>query len=754
MANTHTTTLIRLLAAFLILTAAAYLIGLNPNPFFHAPEQTNTQPAAANAPAPAASEKAAYIGAETCAGCHQTQTELWRGSHHDLAMQVANPQTVLGDFNQAKFNKDNVASEFYRQDQQFWVKTDGPDGKPAAFQVKYTFGVQPLQQYLVELPGGRLQALSIAWDSRSKEQGGQRWFHLYPNEHVDYRDELHWTKPAQNWNFMCAECHSTRLEKNFDAQTASYHTQWAEINVACEACHGPGSVHVAQAKQNQFDPNLGLAQRLRNEHAAAWSGNAQGHLQRSQPLADRREIEVCAPCHSRRGQWFPSERPDAPLLDSHQPGLLTETLYHPDGQIDGEVYEYGSFLQSKMYQAGVTCTNCHEPHSLKPRAPGNGVCEQCHAADKYASKQHHQHAPDSAGGQCISCHMPTKDYMVVHTRHDHRFSIPRPDWSAQFGAPNACTNCHTKKSAAWAAAALKKWYGRTPEGYQQFAPALYAGRHGGAEADALLTRLIRDRNQPGIARATALSEMRRRLNKDNFPAIVNTLDDADPLVRIGAMEALEPLPAEQRWLYLHKLLKDPLRVVRNLAVEVLADAPPEKLDADDKTLFDKLSAEYIASHRFNADSPAAQVNLGNFLATRGDLNGAEAAYRAALKLDPDWIPAYVNFSDYYRLTGRDQEGEALLKAGIARRPQAAALHHSLGLLLIRQKQMPAALESLRQASQLAPDDSHFRYVYALALQQTGDTAKAQDIARLGLQRNPADPLLKELTKQLSKKGQS
>src|SRR6185436_19298303 len=203
-------------------------------------------PAAAT-PAPVA---ATYVGSAQCASCHAQQHAAWKGSDHDLAMQVATTDSVLGNFASAKFMYAAITSTFSRRDGKFFVNTDGPDGKLGNFEIKYTFGVRPLQQYLIELPGGRMQALGIAWDSRPKAQGGQRWFHLYPGQNLKAGDPLHWTGVQQNWNFQCAECHSTDLRKNFDATTGIFHTTWAEVNVACEACHGPGSNHVAWAEKH------------------------------------------------------------------------------------------------------------------------------------------------------------------------------------------------------------------------------------------------------------------------------------------------------------------------------------------------------------------------------------------------------------------------------------------------------------------------------------------------------------------------
>ena len=238
-----------------------------------------------------------FVGSETCAGCHQAEHNRWRGSHHDLAMLPASPGSVLGDFDDAELDHHGVISSFFRAGERFIVRTDGSNGRLQDFEVRYTFGAFPLQQYLVELPGGRLQALSVAWDSRPAEEGGQRWFHLYPDEKISHDDVLHWTQPSQNWNSRCAECHSTGLAKNYDAETRSFDTAWAEVNVACEACHGPGSDHLHWARRDagwqQFEQDRGLRVRLDERRGVHWRFDANASIaRRSAARESAREIEL------------------------------------------------------------------------------------------------------------------------------------------------------------------------------------------------------------------------------------------------------------------------------------------------------------------------------------------------------------------------------------------------------------------------------------------------------------------------------
>jgi len=716
---------------------------------------------AATPPSPASAPHGRYVGGQACVSCHAAAAKDWSGSHHDLAMQTVSDKTVLGDFNQARFTYSGtgITSIFFKRDGKFFVHTDGADGKLADFQIQYVFGVTPLQQYLIELPGGKLQALSIAWDSRTREAGGQRWFHLYPNEKVDYKDVLHWTRRSQNWNFMCAECHSTDLHKNYDAGTQRYHTTWKDINVSCEACHGPGSTHLAWAKHEAgWDklPNKGLDVLLDERRNVHWTLNpATGNSQRSadgQRSAARttdKEIETCARCHSRRSQLSEDYVHGRPLMDTHQPATLQRGLYHADGQIQDEVYEYASFKQSKMFHAGVTCSDCHNPHTLKLRASGSAVCMQCHAAVKYTATSHHHHKTGSTGSDCLACHMPTKTYMGVDVRRDHSFRVPRPDQSVSLGTPNACTACHTGKPASWAAAQVLGWLGRDAQGFQTFAPALAAARTSAPNAEAGLLALLDDPRQPTVVRATAAEELGAWLSPVSVQALARALNDPDPQVRSGALEGIANLPLPQRWQLAAPLLHDSVRTLRIDAAGSLAGVPLDRMTPEQRADMERASAEYLAAQKQNADTPEGLANLGNFYAARGEFAPAEAAYRSAIKLDADWIPSYVNLADLLRQMQRDPEAEQTLRAGLKRHPDAAALHFSLGLLQVRSKNLNAALVSLKQAARLAPEDAHYSYVYVVALHSAGQTREAQAVLGQALKRMPGDRGLLELKGQLA-----
>ncbi len=670
-----------------------------------------------------------FVGRNQCGGCHEEQLKQWTDSHHDLAMMEANAESVLGDFNDASLTHYGVTSTFSNNDGKYRVRTEGADGRMQDFVIKYTFGVTPLQQYLIEFPGGRLQALSLAWDSRPKEQGGQRWFHLYPDEKITFDDELHWTKAAQNWNSMCAECHSTGLKKNYDAASRTFATSWKEINVSCESCHGPGSDHLKWASKKsgweKFKDNRGLVILLDERKNIQWKRDAvSGKPVRSEIRSSEREIEMCARCHSRRSpiskQYVHGER----LMDHYLPATLDPGLYHVDGQIDAEVYVYGSFRQSKMYQAGVTCSDCHEPHSLKLRVPGNGVCLQCHQAEKYAQKKHHFHAADSTGASCAECHMPTKNFMVVDARHDHSMRIPRPDLSQELGVPNACNNCHADKKPGWAVKVTRLWYGHKLNGYQNFSHALNDLRENRPAAANKLAEIIRNTSTPDIARATALTNMGAYINGHTVDVLAAGIADDDPAVRAATISALESAPLNLRVRLAFPLLSDEIMAVRMLAARALAGLPAGDLEEAQRSLLENGIKEYIESQQAMAERPEAQTNLAGLYAVQGKTDEAIQAYKTAIELNPNFTPAYINLSDLYRSLAQEGESMSALREAIKRVPESADLHYALGLSLVRQKKTEQAVSEFKIAATLNVSNPQYSYVYAIALNSTGQPEQA------------------------------
>ncbi len=681
-----------------------------------------------------------YAGSAACATCHEAESKAWAGSQHARAMQPATPDTVLGDFADATAEHFGSKAKFFRRDGQYVVETEGRDGKTEAFVIDHTFGLDPLQQYLTTFPDGRVQALPYAWDTRPADKGGQRWFHLYPGEAIPPGDELHWTGAQQNWNFMCADCHSTGVRKGYDAAADRFDTTFAEVSVGCEACHGPAAGHVAWAREGRpaSAAHKGFATVAAERPTPDWTPDPlTGSPARgvARPAGD--ELATCGTCHARRGQFAEGWVPGRPLEDFYRPALLTPDLYEDDGQMREEVFNLATFQQSKMHAKGVICSDCHDPHSGKLKAEGSAICATCHQPAKFATTAHTGHAEGAGQPDCIACHMPKRNYMVVDARHDHSFRIPRPDLSVSLKTPNACNDCHADKPAAWAADAVVRWHGPNRKGAQTHAAAFRAARSDLPEATTLLLGVARDPAAAPIARATALSLLAGRASAAVDAAMTAGLADPDPLVRMAALGGLTRLPPEQRWTRASPLLSDPVRVVRMEAANLLADSRPASADPALAAAFEAASADYVAAERFNADRVESRSNLAGYQLRRGRPAEAEQEYLAALKLGNSVAPR-VGLADLYRLAGREADAERLLRETVALAPRAAGPRHALGLALVRAKRYDEAIALLKQAAELEPAQIRYAYVYGVGLDSTGRAAEARAVWEKALRRSPAN----------------
>ena len=669
-----------------------------------------------------ADNNASYVGDKACTACHEQEVKEWKGSHHDLAMMEANEKSVLGDFNNATLNYNGIITTFFKKDDKFMVNTDSEDGSLKDYEISYTFGVYPLQQYMIKFPKGNVQVMDIAWDSRKKEEGGQRWFHIHKDDNVTAGDVLHWTGQNFNWNYMCADCHSTNLKKNYDVQTKSYHTTWDVMNVSCEACHGPASKHMewSKAPHKALD-NKGFALSFKNKK---WKWDV--NTKEKKGGADHQELEVCAKCHSRRSQLNDDYVPGNKFSDHYLAVQLDQNLYFPDGKIQDEVYVYNSFLQSKMYAAGVTCTDCHNPHTLERKSKGDKVCSKCHSEEKYTATSHHKHKEGGEGASCISCHMPARTYMGVDSRNDHSFRVPRPDVSVEMKeVPNACNLCHTNKDAQWSSDAMKKWYGKIPVGKQNFAHSLQALRSNDASAPKELYTVLMS-NAPDIAKATVTAYLGSYPSKQTYTTTLQMLGKSDPQIRRSALIALEAFPPKMRMKKTFEMLSDPVKIVRMEAARQLATFNLGDVDAKTKASLEKAFDEYEKVLLFTAERPESQVSLGVFYTNRKMLEKAEKAYVEALRLQPQFVPAYINYSNFLMNQGKEKEAFAVLEKGIKNVPDVGVLHHALGLWYVRNKESDKAEASLKKATDLMPQNARFAYVYAISLGEK-NPKKAIDI---------------------------
>ncbi|MFZ1574583.1 MAG: tetratricopeptide repeat protein, partial [Chromatiaceae bacterium] len=551
-----------------------------------------------------------------------------------------------------------------------------------------------------------------------------------------------------------------------DPERKGYDTRYAEINVACEACHGPGARHrdwakAAAARQAQAggagtdqaalaaaadDPTRGLLVDLKDRDGGIWRLSAEtGKPSRQPPRDSHIQTETCARCHSRRGRIWDEIKPGEPLHQGFRLALLEPDLYFPDGQIKDEVFVFGSFIQSRMYHQGVVCGDCHDAHSLRLQADGNAVCARCHLAPRYDTPEHHHHPAGSTGAACVACHMPQRFYMVVDERADHSLRVPRPDLSLKLGTPNACNGCHTNQDAAWAATAVETWYPDPQYRGPHFGEALYAADHHAPDATQRLLALAGDPTRPAIARASALDRLHDQPQDGSGSATLLTvrrlLADPDALIRAQAVRYLDLVDLRTRVELAWPLLSDPARTVRLEATRVLAPMMRQGIGGKLADQMRAALAEYATAEQVNADRPEAHLNLGLIAVALGEPSLAEQSYRTALELDPRFTPARANLADLYREQGREADAEAELKAGLASAPDNADLHHALGLARVRTHRLAAAIPDLARAARLAPDNSRFAYVHGVALDAADRTAEALVVLEAA---QPGDPANRDL----------
>ncbi|MGX9993590.1 multiheme c-type cytochrome (plasmid) [Rhizobium sp. Z1P35] len=649
-----------------------------------------------------------FVDERTCTSCHADQAAAFSKSHHAKAMALADDETVRGKFDNTRFDHDGVVTTLTRRDGHFFVNTEGADGGQAEFKVKYTFAYEPLQQYLVDIGGGRLQALDIAWDTAK----GQ-WFWLGDGTPTKPGSTYHWTGPFYRWNRTCIDCHSTDPQAKFQPQTNEYKSSYVATSIGCQSCHGPGAKHVASAQSGNLSssiPDIGL------------------------PKVD---AGICFACHARRTKLLNGYQPGKPFLDYFSPALLRQDLYFPDGQILDEVFEYGSFQQSKMARAGVTCLDCHRPHEAGLKAEGNALCTQCHTERKperfvrqdpsglFDTPAHTRHQAGSTGAQCANCHMPERTYMKVDPRRDHSFVIPRPDLSATLGTPNACTTCHVGRTNDWAAETMDKWYGTQWRKRPSIAHAFAGAANGDEAAIEALRTLVSDQDQAGIVRGSAIAAMSGIDGMDITTDIRTAAVDADPLVRLGAAEAAGNIPPERRLEAVGNLLGDQTRAVRVAAANALAGTPPH-LFGDQQGNFEAAVADLRAYVEANADVAETQSNYGFFLFARQRTAEAEAAFRRAISLDPTLEGMRVNLAEFYRASGQKDRSEQTYAEAIAMAPERADLRYGHALSLVRKQALTDAITELEEAVRLDPQNSQYKTTFAVALDSAGRTGEALD----------------------------
>ncbi|WP_299777687.1 multiheme c-type cytochrome [uncultured Formosa sp.] len=657
--------------------------------------------------------KDGFVGDSQCMACHKGVYDNWTGSDHDLAMQVANDSTILGDFNDVKTVIDGVSYHFTKADDKFMVHVKEIDDSEVDYEISYAFGVRPLQQYLIDFDKGKKQVLRVTWDSEKNV-----WFHQYHGDEIDPHDWLHWTETAQNWNTMCAECHSTNLEKDYDVETDSYNTTYSIINVSCESCHGPAERHVFWAEHIQDSTHT--------ENTYIIPGNSQ-----------LSQMNMCAPCHARRSRLTEKMIPGTAFEDQYMLQNISSEFYHGDGQIEDEDYVYGSFLQSKMYHDGVKCSDCHDPHTLKVKFQDNRLCLQCHAPS-YDQPSHHFHTQDTNEAKCINCHMTGAVYMGNDFRRDHSFRVPRPDQSVEYGTPNACTQCHQDKSDEWAADQVVDWYG--PDRLDHFSDDLLISNKSNIndQERARLDQFINNLNYPAIARSTVIGNL-EITNNAQFEAVLKSLEDPSAMVRYNALQKFRGLSPQDRVALASKLLSDSTRLVRIGAVQLLTGIDTETLASVNQSALSKARHELETMMFTNADFSTGRLQLGDYYLQNNDLDNAIKNYELALKKDSLLLPVYSNLATSYSLKGDSNSALSTLNLWMKKAPNQGRAYYLRALLYFELKQNNLAVSDLKTAIKIDPTDTRSMYNLSTFYYQNKQWSNAETIILKALKLQASNP---------------
>jgi len=681
------------------------------------------------------SNEAVYVGRETCIECHLNEYNEWVGSDHDKAMDHANASTVLGDFNDQSLEYNGMTHKFYKRDNRFFVFTDGETGKMEEFELKYVFGYYPLQQYLVEFDRGRLQTLPLTWNSKDS-----LWYHMstqvYKDEIIEHDNWLHWTNQAQNWNGMCADCHSTNLVKGYDPKTDNYHTTWSEIDVSCEACHGPASKHLEWAAKAEY---------ARDEHTNS------GLVVKTSGIDNKEYVDLCVRCHTRRGSLSDFKH-SADIYNHTIPNLPNGENYHVDGQILDEDYVYGSFTQSKMFMRDVKCNDCHNVHSTKRLFEDNRLCTQCHRADDYDTYNHHFHkqkgekgeaviADDGVkfevgdGARCINCHMPAQFYMGPDYRNDHSFRVPRPDLTQTLGTPNACNQCHADQSTQWAVDYIDKWHGisRPAQYGTVFKKALTGSQEG---FDGLL-HIYKDEVYPEIIRATAIRLLGMHYQTQSKEILYDALGNFNGHIRFNALQNLM-LTDEKSLNVVLGMLNDQTKAIRVECASKLNAIPTDQIPAKYHEKLKQAQKEHLNSLEYSADFPTGKLNLANFYYNSKQTDKAEEFYKKALKQDSELHPIKINLALLYNSKGEYKKAEILLKDYLEHVPDDGPTTFTYALFLSERQRYDESMTYLLKASDLSPDNPRIFYNIAMMYDFRNNSEGAIKYLQTAIKINPQD----------------
>lgn len=683
-----------------------------------------------------------YTGSQSCRECHERFYQLWAPSHHGLAMQP-----FTGDF--ARTELAATEQEFviggygYGLDvdaEGSWLLERGPDGT-RRYRVRYALGGKNVYYFLAQTERGRLQVIPLAFAVRDKS-----WFDATGSmvRHFGDREDepLHWTDRLLTFNTSCQGCHVSQLSTNYDPETDSYRTTWAEPGINCETCHGPAEEHIRVFRE-----------------APEGSAPKDTAIIRMKTFTVEQTNSACGICHAKGYSLVAAYEPGDRFFDSYALVALEHPDYYPDGRDLGENYTYTSWLASPCVRGGqLDCLHCHTSSGRYRFADNaNEACLPCHAQRVANASEHSHHPEDSRGNECTACHMPKTSFARME-RSDHSMLPPTPATTIEFGSPNACNVCHADRDAAWADGWVREWRERD---YQ--APVLRRTRLIDAarrEDWSLLPQMLdylTSGTENGVYAVSLIRLLRSCEDGRKWPAIIASLDSPSPLVRAAAADALIGNLTPQTVPLLLDAARDEYRLVRIRAASSLASVPREMIPVEARPDLDAATDELITSLEARPDDWTSHYDLGNLYLNRRDFDRAIAAYERAFKLEPRATVSMVNAALAYELNdqpakamesllrvlevepgnpaanlhlglllgeaGRDTQAEAAFRAVLAVDTASYEAAYNL-CVLVAADRLDEAIQWCRKAAELRPSEPQYSYSLAYYLRARGDTAAA------------------------------